>query len=75
MNVNITLLATQFLGETPTFSGQPVKSFKTEYLPDDEPPFVFIPSGDDYLKVCQGQWVIVYPDGTVEVWNTIEDGK
>ena len=70
MTITITLSAIQFLGNESIFIGQPVKSFKPEYNPDDEPPFVFINGADDFLKVCQNQWVVTYPDGTVEVWNT-----
>lgn len=70
MNISITLSAIQFLGNENIFLGQPVKSFKPEYEPDDQPPFVFIPVVGDTLKVDYGHWVVTYPDGTVEVWNT-----
>ena len=62
----------QFLGDYPSFLGQPVKNFKPEYTADDEPPFVFIPGVNDAVKVNYKQWVVTYPDGAVEIWNTNE---
>ena len=72
MNIIITLAAKHFLGDTPSFFGQPVRNFKPEYKADDEPPFVFIPGVGDAIKVSYGQWVITYPDGAIEIWNTKE---
>ena len=72
MHINIILSAIQFKGDKDIFLGQPVKNFKTEYKLDDEPPYVFIPGGSDAIKVNHDEWVITYPDGTVEIWSTSE---
>ena len=63
MKFTTTVDATQLKKGQLEFAGQPVKN-------NDIDAFALIPINGEPVKVSEGQWLVTYPDGTLEVHNT-----
>lgn len=63
MKLHLAIIATQLVAGAEWFANQPVKN-------QDESPFALVPYRGELLKVNEGDWLVEYPDGTLEIWNT-----